>query len=239
MTDTHTHILPGIDDGAKRVQNSLDMLSRLAAQGVTDVAATPHFKPITSESIDSFLERRAKAEAELREAMQGRSDLPKLHIGAEVTLSVELAQLEGLERLCYEGGNFLLIELDPHTIGSWIPRALYDISNRLLLTPVIAHIDRYLGSIPSKLTEEIMQLNCPVQFNGYALASMRSRHHLIKLMNRHTDTIFVVGSDCHDMKHRPPEMDLFEKKAIRYLGQDYFDEICENSQLLLNGQLIT
>ena len=239
MTDTHTHILPAMDDGAASVEESLKLLSALALQGVNQVAATPHFKPSTNESIDSFLARRNESEALLRQAMEGRTDLPQLHIGTEVTLSVELSQFEGLEKLCYKNGNFLLIELDPLTVDSWIPRALYDISNRLLLTPVIAHIDRYLGDVSPKLIEEIMKLNCPVQFNGYALAKFNKRRQLLKIMNRHPDTIFVVGSDCHNIHLRPPAMDVFEKKAMKHLGEDFFDEICENSRLMLTGELIT
>jgi len=138
-----------------------------------------------------------------------------------------------------ENGKFLLIELDPFTIGSWIPRALYEISNRLMLTPVIAHIDRYLNDVSPKLIDEIIKLNCPVQFNGYALSGFRKRRQLLKLMDRHPDTIFVVGSDCHNLSHRPPKMDVFEKKAMQYLGEDFFEEICENSKLMLTGDLIT
>lgn len=239
MIDIHSHVLPGVDDGAKTVQDSIALLERLAQQGVTHVAATPHFKPITGEDVESFLARRITAEQTLRQAINGREDLPRLYIGTEVTLSVELDRLKGLEKLCYDGTRFLLIELDPNTLGNWIPRTLYEISNRLLLTPVIAHIDRYLDDLSPKLLEEIMALNCPVQFNGYSLASMHTRRKLIKLMNRHSDTIFVVGSDCHDMKHRPPEMDLFYKKAMRCLGEDFYEEICENSLQLLTNELIT
>ena len=239
MTDTHAHILPGVDDGPKTVEDSVALLRRLAEQGVTDVAATPHFKPAREESIDAFLARRDAAEAALREAIKGREDLPRIHIGTEVTLCVDLAKYEGLEKLCYRNGNFLLIELDPDTVGSWIPNTLYEISNRLLLTPVIAHVDRYFDRMSPKLIEEIVKLNCPLQFNGYALAHFRTRRQLLKLMNKHPDTIFVVGSDCHDIKRRPPEMDLFEKKALKYLGEDYLEELYENSQLLLEGKLIT
>ena len=239
MTDTHTHILPGVDDGPKNVEGSIALLRRLAEQGITDVAATPHFKPIREESIDSFLARRDAAEATLREAMHGIDGLPRLHIGTEVTLCVDLAKYEGLEKLCYRNGSFLLIELDPDTIGDWITNTFYEISNRLLLTPVIAHIDRYFGRMSPKLIDEIVKLNCPLQFNGYALNSFYTRRHLLKLMNRHPDTIFVVGSDCHDINRRPPEMDIFEKKALKYLGEDYLEEICENSRLMLEGKLIT
>ncbi len=238
MTDTHSHILPGIDDGPKSVEESVKLLEMLAEQGVTHVAATPHYKPITGETVASFLARRDKAEAELRQAIAGRSDLPSLTVGAEVTISVELAQLEGLERLCYRDTPYLLIELDPNTVAPWVLHTLYDISNRLMLVPVIAHIDRYLGAIPPKLLEDIMKLNCPVQFNGYSLASFYTKRRLIKLMNSYDQTVFVVGSDCHGIALRPPEMELFSKKAIKLLGEDFYEEICENSRAMLDNSLI-
>ena len=43
MIDFHSHILPGIDDGSKSTEESLEMLDMLRAQGVVTVAATPHF----------------------------------------------------------------------------------------------------------------------------------------------------------------------------------------------------
>jgi protein-tyrosine phosphatase len=43
MIDIHSHILPGIDDGAKDFANSVEIVKELASQGVTDVVATPHY----------------------------------------------------------------------------------------------------------------------------------------------------------------------------------------------------
>ena len=83
MTDLHSHILPGMDDGSSCPEESLAMLAMEAAQGITLVAATPHFDPRTDEP-QAFLERRALAEAALRGAMGADPRLPRLILGAEV-----------------------------------------------------------------------------------------------------------------------------------------------------------
>ena len=59
LFDMHSHILPGIDDGAKTVEDSLELLSCLKNQGVTNVCLTPHF--YTNEiSLEDFIAERAE-----------------------------------------------------------------------------------------------------------------------------------------------------------------------------------
>ena len=72
MIDVHTHILPGIDDGSKSVEMSLEMLRILASQGVTTVVATPHFYA-TRNNPESFYEDRQRAREQLGQLPE---DLP-------------------------------------------------------------------------------------------------------------------------------------------------------------------
>ena len=83
MTDFHTHILPGVDDGSRSVEMSVQMLESMAKQGITRVVATPHFYAQV-DSPKAFLERRTAAVSELQAAMEGVPKLPKLSVGAEV-----------------------------------------------------------------------------------------------------------------------------------------------------------
>ena len=64
MTDLHTHILPGIDDGSKNVQTSLALLRSEYAQGVEQIALTPHFN-FENQTIKEFLQRRNAAARQL------------------------------------------------------------------------------------------------------------------------------------------------------------------------------
>ena len=83
IIDFHSHILPGIDDGSKNLEQSLEMMRRSARQGVDTMVATPHFYAHHDDP-ERFLKRRAEAERSLREAMAAESGLPELAIGAEV-----------------------------------------------------------------------------------------------------------------------------------------------------------
>ena len=88
MTDLHTHILPGMDDGARNVQESLDLLRMEWEQGVHTVVLTPHLYR-DRENLSHFLHRRERAVEELEWALDGlpvqaRENLPQLILGAEV-----------------------------------------------------------------------------------------------------------------------------------------------------------
>ena len=82
ILDIHSHILPGVDDGAADLNESVKLLEALFEQGVTDVVATPHFYPM-DEDIDSFKDRIGRAYLRLWEKSEGRN-LPNIYLGAEV-----------------------------------------------------------------------------------------------------------------------------------------------------------
>ena len=79
MIDFHSHILPGMDDGSKSTQESLEMLDMLRAQGVDTVAATPHFYARENPP-EVFLRRRAEAWNRLRPQLT--ADSPRVLLGA-------------------------------------------------------------------------------------------------------------------------------------------------------------
>ena len=77
MTDFHSHILPGMDDGSRNVEESVKILKMMAEQGIERVAATPHFYASQSgESPDEFLIRRNTAEQILRERIENELTYP-------------------------------------------------------------------------------------------------------------------------------------------------------------------
>ena len=108
MIDLHSHILPRMDDGSRSTEESLQMLTALAAQGVTDVAATPHFYA-SENGPDRFLARRARSWQQLRPHLT--ASLPRVHLGAEVLFFEGIAAFDGLPRLCISGTDVLLLEM--------------------------------------------------------------------------------------------------------------------------------
>ena len=73
MTDLHTHILPGMDDGAVTVEDSLAMLELQRSQGVDTVVLTPHFYS-NREGISRFLLRRGQALVQLERTIAVRAE---------------------------------------------------------------------------------------------------------------------------------------------------------------------
>lgn len=79
MTDLHTHILPGVDDGAKNLDMSLALLRAQRADGVTRIALTPHFR--FEQTIEEFLRRRDEAMTLLTQALKAEEQPPQLKPG--------------------------------------------------------------------------------------------------------------------------------------------------------------
>jgi len=210
MIDTHTHILPGIDDGAQTVDESLRMLRRSYIQGVKTVVLTPHFYPDT-ESVESFLNRRAAAFDRLREAVAGER-VPKLVLGAEVAWCYGLERMENIRELTMGASEYLLLEL-PYM--AWTGEQLDCVRSLVtdsVVTPVIAHVERGLhlqrhGQFPA-----LQELQIPMQLSAGAFRQLFGKKRALRLLSSGR---WMIGSDCHNMKNRSPCMD----DAARYLKE--------------------
>ena len=89
MIDLHSHILPGMDDGSQSPEETAALLGMLQKQGVTTLAATPHF--YARETPESFLQRREEAAAHLP-----CTESPAILLGAEVAYFAGMGSSEAL-----------------------------------------------------------------------------------------------------------------------------------------------
>lgn len=216
MTDAHTHILPGIDDGAADVAQSLEMLRIEREQGVDTVLLTPHFYR-DEETIDSFLARRQAAYEALLEAI-GDEPMPKLVLGAEVFLYPGVAKEEGLERLCIEGTDLLLLEL-PY--APWTERIFEEIdavSVHRGLTPLIAHVDRYMSFQRNGQIQTLQKMGYPIQLNASGFRKILRRGKLLPILRNNK---CCIGSDCHHADFRKPCVDVAAKYLKRFPKLQY------------------
>lgn len=206
MTDLHTHILPGMDDGAPDVQTALQMLCMEREQGIEAVALTPHYYA-DDESVGSFLRRRQAAasrlEAEIARQPDGE-ELPRRIMGAEVAWSLHMDRWDRLGELCYAGSEYLLLELPFSAWSGAIFRSLYELMDRTGVTPVIAHIDRYWPCIDSGAIEELLSMGLPVQLSAAALTHWRTRGAALRLLRSRRAQMLI--SDAHDAEKRAPDV---------------------------------
>lgn len=222
MTDLHTHILPGIDDGAKNAEESLALLKLQCAQGVDTVVLTPHFYR-DREDPGRFLRRRQEAMCVLEERLaalgrEERAALPRLRLGAEVAWWPNLAERDDLEQLCIEGTKNMLLELP---FSPWSDRMIdriYDLMGRTGITPVIAHLERYLKIQRAELINEVLALGVPIQVSGDVLLHMMSRRSALKLLRE--QRYALVASDCHNTVSRVPNAGEAMSAVEKKLGKD-------------------
>lgn len=208
MTDFHTHILPGVDDGSADVATSLEMLRREKEQGIEAVVLTPHFYPQRHRP-ESFLQRRADAYAALTEQLP--AGMPQLHLGAEVYYYRGMSHTEQMRSLAIDGGRYLLVEMP---WNGWAEKDFHElqlIHDNLELTPVIAHIDRYINhSNAKKVMERLEQLPVLVQANASFFTGFFTRKMALRYLAE--GRIHLLGSDCHDLSKRPPVLGDVMKK---------------------------
>lgn len=204
VTDFHSHILPGIDDGSPDAAQSLAMLRVLAAQGIERVVLTPHFYPRYDDP-DTFLTARAQSAAILRSAMAGEEGLPRLTLGAEVHYFPGISDSEVLPRLALAGTSCILIEMPP---APWTPqmfRELNGIQEKQGLTPILAHIDRYITPLHTYgIFRQLEELPVLVQANAGFFLDRKTARFALRLLRE--GKIHVLGSDCHNLTDRAPNL---------------------------------
>lgn len=210
LTDFHSHCLPKMDDGANDLKTSLAMLRSSAEQGVKRVVATPHFY-IGQHSVDEFVKDRQKAYDEIKPHLT--KDMPEVLLGAEVLIREGVSRHD-LHPLCLQGTDILLVEMPFATPPHWLLEELESLINEQGLTLMFAHLDRYLSWYSQRSFDMLMDLpDAIMQINADAVADKRFFPSLVRHL---PDTRrMVLGSDMHDMKHRPSRME----KAIKVMSK--------------------
>ena len=221
VLDLHSHVLPGIDDGSPDVETSLEMLRLSAQQGVEAMVATPHFYAWRNR-VERFLRRRQRAFEQL--APHLLPGLPDLYLGAEVAFFEGISEAEMLEELTLEGTDVLLLELP---FRPWSGRDLDEVEALIEcrgFQVVLAHLERYtMFSENRSLLLELMDMPLQVQINAESLLSWRGRGRLLKWFRN--DQAHLLGSDCHGVEHRVPNLGQGREILRKKLGQDILDRI--------------
>lgn len=193
------------------------MLACSAGCGVEVMVATPHFRA-GEESVARFLDRRA-AQYEKLMAECPAPPVPIIVPGAEVSFFPGISEVEDLEKLCIDGTKLLLLELPFLPWSSRILTEVYGLMTNRGIMPVIAHMDRYLF-MPH--IEQLIGMDVPIQINSSAFAVRRISRRLFCLLGQRR--AFLLGSDCHGMENRPPNLDIACKWIGSRLGEAKLQE---------------
>ena len=243
MIDFHTHILPGIDDGSRTPAMTEGMLREEAGQGVTLIAATPHFYP-NRMSVDGFLSRRAEAlETTERIRLEAGIPLPEIICGAEVYYFRGMGKAEMIPRMCIGDTKSLLLEMP---FEQWEAPMLADVKDLLDrgLHVVLAHVERYESLQRKRDTwDRVMALPVMKQINAGSFLKVtglaglaggnRTRNFCLQFLKEHEETL--IGSDCHNMSGRKPNLIAAKEAITAQLGEAAFERTQRTALRMMTG----
>lgn len=232
MVDFHSHILPRIDDGSSSLEMSIKMLQMEAEQGITQVVATPHFYA-QQDKLENFLKRREQAQRVLQREMEKHPGLPEVHLGAEVHFFRGISEVEFLRYLTIRQNRSLLIEMPAPPWDEAVYRELEAIWVRREILPIIAHIDRYISPLRTfNIPQRLAQLPVLVQANASFFTQLKTSSMAMRMLN--AGKIHLIGSDCHNLSDRKPDMGKAVDRIKKKLGEDALARINEYETKVLN-----
>jgi len=196
--DVHNHLLPGVDDGFRRAEDSLQAIARLAEAGVKEIVFTPHMNP------DVYPD---ESEAHFREVYGDFAPRIPAELGVKTVLAAEYMVVKDFEQraqdptlLTYADGS-ILIEMSYYFRSENIEDAIF-----ALVTagkkPILAHPERYLYMVDDLDDfERFEDMGCRFQLNwlslsgAYGPASVKIMHHLL-----HKNMYSFVCTDLHSLR---------------------------------------
>ena len=241
MIDLHNHLLPGIDDGAKKVEETLEFLRIARRDGVRTVTATPHMKPgVYDNSRQAILDRVAM----VREAQRGdESEGVELLPGAEVYFTADVVERARRGELMTvgDGGKYMLLELPYQQIPMRVDDTIFQL--RLLgITPIMAHPERvayYLEDIERVAAS--VRLGALTQVTGASITGLfgaKARDFALQMLER--NLIHILSTDSHDVRYRPPILSAARNTVARRQGEAAARAMVEETPLaILEGREVT
>jgi protein-tyrosine phosphatase len=233
--DIHCHLLPGVDDGVKTWEESLECLRLAVREKVSRVLVTPHIWPGQYDNPPAELEE--KFEEWRRKASLLGLDL---HLGSEVYYLPDLVEAHRAGRFVTMAGKgrHLLVELPLALFPPGVSRTLFEL--RLAgLEPILAHPERYpyAAKDPFRL-EELGKAGVPFQITTHSVVGLFGaaiQKTAFSLLEK--GWVYLMASDAHSAKGRPP---LF-REAVRTVANRYGKEaarrLCiENPRRVIEGR---
>ena len=238
LFDIHCHMVPGVDDGASDLEESLAMLKMQHQDGVRKIIITPHYRRRMFETPAKKVHEQF---LKLQEAAKKEYPDMSLYLGCELHSNMDLQDiLEKRKYVTMAGSSYVLLEFSEGDSAQHIRERVYNVLS-CGYEPIIAHVERYqcLFGKEEKIAELIgagayIQVNAE-NFEAGLINPARKR--AMKLIHR--GFVHLLGSDCHNMQDRKPDLG----PAAEYIQKKMPGEICEkilrdNPQQLLQDQYI-
>lgn len=199
--DYHSHLVPGVDDGAQTLEEALHMVDGLVTQGYRGAVTTPHIYPGVYPNSAKGLRQ---AFAPLHTAVAKRHPGFSLSLAAEYQLDAEFVERVETGGELLEHRGLVLVELSFHAPppAGMLEEAVFSLQKRNL-TPVLAHVERYPYWHGKNETIEalegrgvLLQVNAGSLAGGYGDPERDAAAHWLE-----SGLVSLLGSDAHSQRH--------------------------------------
>ena len=233
MIDIHCHILPGIDDGSRDVEESMEMIREAYKAGFTNIISTSHY---IEESYNVPKAKRQELIDMLNSKIEQEGMNIKIYNGAEAYITPNLVELIKAEELpTMNGTRYLLMELPMHNQILSLESIVSKVINQGI-TLIIAHPERYSYVQKNyKILNELADMGVLFQANygscigQYGKEAEKTLKKLLK-----ANRISFFGTDCHRAGSVYEKMPEILKKLEKMIGKEKLEELTTtNPQKLL------
>lgn len=231
LVDIHSHVLPGLDDGARDLEEALAMLRVAAADGIEIIAATPHAADVNVEQV------RAGVASLNRQAAEAGLEITVV-TGSEVRLSADLADRyrEG-EIVPLNGTGYVLVELPSRRQWPQLLETTVYTMQMAGITPILAHAERYLAvqQDPAVLLP-LVNMGVFVQVNAAALSDSGENDEQQAAVSLLTcRMVHVIASDAHNVQNSPPRLSDAFSRAATLVEDEYLTWIRDAASQIVQG----
>jgi protein-tyrosine phosphatase len=217
-TDVHSHFIPGIDDGAKDMETSLELIRGLVSMGYRNVITTPHVK---MESFSNTTGIILNGLNELQYAVQQNGIPVNVYAAAEYFLDEHFERLLQQRDLLCISGNQVLVEISFLAPPFNLNELLLDIQAKGY-QPVLAHPERYgYYHLQFEQYYHFRELGCKLQLNMNSLTGYYGKH-VKTVANKLLDEKLIdyLGSDMHSEKHlRAIQSLVHSREALQKISE--------------------
>lgn len=224
MIDIHSHIIPNVDDGARSVEETFNILKEAQEAGFTDVILTSHF-------LLNYYETNAQElifwKEKLQEVLKKQGTKINLHSGMEIYITNQMEELlENKKILTLANSRYMLIELPLATNVKYFDYVVYYLEAKGI-KPIIAHPERYkcVQKDPD-IVEEYIEKGCLIQCNYGSIVNLygREAEKTIKTLLKKNQVHFL-GSDVH--RENGTYLIILDaiKKIRKIIGENKINEL--------------
>jgi protein-tyrosine phosphatase len=233
MIDLHCHLLPGVDDGARSWETTLEMCRLAQQDGVGHIVATPH----CNYEYDYDRASHLALLDELRSRFPGLS----FSLGCDFHLSYDNVQdaMQSPQRYVIGESRYLLVELSEYSTFN-VAQTLYQLQTAGLI-PILTHPERnpLILDKPDTL-QELAAVGCLFQITANALTGFwgkRAQKLCVEMLRN--NMVHFIASDAHGIKARTPILSVARAAAAKIVGAAQAERlVCSNPAAVIAGRML-